>query len=288
MDLKQYIASVQDFPKEGILFRDITPLLANGDAFHQVIMDLNKELPSYDKYDKFIAAESRGFIFASPLASMNNKGLVLARKANKLPLVGYRATYKLEYGEATIEIPKDAIKPGDRVIIMDDLIATGGSAKAMVDLVKAAGGIPVMGLFLIELRSLQGYKKLGIPVVSIVSYGLHEGDYLQLQFTKQPIGKFIKKINETDIEVEYDDKSTEIVNKFLLCFKSTFCIIFSPLTAINPYNATHTPPITQAGIVSNSAISGDINDTPTAIAAVKIVVLIDAFPVMAIHPIDSP
>ena len=188
----KFIRSVLDFPIKGINFRDITPLLADGDAFHQVIMDLNKELPSYDKYDKFIAAESRGFIFASPLASMNNKGLVLARKANKLPLVGYRATYKLEYGEATIEIPKDAIKPGDRVIIMDDLIATGGSAKAMVDLVKAAGGI---------------------PVVSIVSYGLHEGDYLQLQFTKQPIGKFIKKINETDIEVEYDDKSTEIVNK---------------------------------------------------------------------------
>lgn len=177
----KYIRNVADYPIKGINFRDITPLLSNGEAFHQVIMDLNKELPNYDKYDKFIAAESRGFIFAAPLASINNKGLVLARKAGKLPLVGYRETYKLEYGEATIEIPKDAIQPGDRVIIMDDLIATGGSAKAMVNLVKKAGGIPIMGLFVIELRSLQGYKVLGIPVESIVNYGIHIGDHLLIE-----------------------------------------------------------------------------------------------------------
>lgn len=209
----KYIRSVLDYPIKGINFRDITPLLADGDAFHQVIMDLNKELPNYDKYDKIIAAESRGFIFAAPLASINSKGLVLARKAGKLPLVGYRATYKLEYGEATIEIPKDAIKPGDRVIIMDDLIATGGSAKAMVDLIKMAGGIPVMGLFLIELRSLQGYKKLGIPVISIVNYGIHNGDYLQLQNTKYSMGKFIEKVDENDIKVEYEDGTSEVVSK---------------------------------------------------------------------------
>ena len=209
----KYIRSVIDYPIKGINFRDITPLLADGDAFHQVIMDLNRELPSYDKYDKFIAAESRGFIFAAPLASINSKGLVLARKAGKLPLVGYKATYKLEYGEATIEIPKDAIQPGDRVIIMDDLIATGGSAKAMVDLVKAAGGIPVMGLFLVELRSLQGYKKLGIPVVSIVNYGIHVGDYLQLQNSHDTMGKFIEKVDDNDIKVEYEDGTNEVVSK---------------------------------------------------------------------------
>ncbi len=209
----KYIRSVIDYPIKGINFRDITPLLADGDAFHQVIMDLNRELPSYDKYDKFIAAESRGFIFAAPLASINSKGLVLARKAGKLPLVGYKATYKLEYGEATIEIPKDAIQPGDRVIIMDDLIATGGSAKAMVDLVKAAGGIPVMGLFLVELRSLQGYKKLGIPVVSIVNYGIHVGDYLQLQNSHDTMGKFIEKVDDNDIKVEYEDGTSEVVSK---------------------------------------------------------------------------
>lgn len=214
MDLyDKYIRTIVDFPIKGIKFRDITPLLANGDAFHQVIMDLNKELPSYDKWDKIIAAESRGFIFAAPLASSNNKGLVLARKAGKLPLVGYRETYKLEYGEATIEIPQDAIQPGDRVIIMDDLIATGGSAKAMVDLVCKAGGIPILALFLIELRSLQGYKKLGIPVVSIVNYGLHTNDLLQVEDKKENMVRFVKKVDENDIEIEYSDKTTATISK---------------------------------------------------------------------------
>lgn len=208
-----YMRTIFDYPIKGIKFRDITPLLANGDAFHQVIMDLNKELPSYENWDKIIAAESRGFIFAAPLCSMNNKGLVLARKAGKLPLVGYRKSYTLEYGENTIEIPKDAIQPGDRVIIMDDLIATGGSAKAMVDLVIEAGGIPVMGLFLIELRSLQGYKKLGIPVTSIVNYGIHKGDLLRLNNKKHLMGKYKDKVDENDILVEYEDGSEEVVNK---------------------------------------------------------------------------
>ena len=209
----EYIRTVVDYPIKGIKFRDITPLLANGDAFHQVIMDLNKELPSYEKWDKIIAAESRGFIFAAPLASYNNKGLVLARKAGKLPLVGYRETYKLEYGEATIEIPLDAIKKGDRVIIMDDLIATGGSAKAMVDLVKEAGGIPIMGLFLIELRSLQGYKQMGIPVVSIVNYGLHVGDTLSINKGKFLTCKYKEKVDEEDIRVVYEDGSEDVINK---------------------------------------------------------------------------
>ena len=214
MDIyEKYIRTINDFPIEGIKFRDITPLLATGDAFHQVIMDLNKELPSYDNWDKIIAAESRGFIFAAPLCSMNNKGLILARKAGKLPLVGYRETYKLEYGEATIEIPKDSIKPGDRVIIMDDLIATGGSAKAMVDLVRQAGGIPIMGLFLIELRSLSGYKKLGIPVISIVNYGLHLNDLLQVESKNGSMAKFKSKINENEVEVEFENDVTEVIHK---------------------------------------------------------------------------
>lgn len=212
----KFIRSVKDFPIKGINFRDITPLLADGDAFHQVIMDLNKELPSYDKYDKFIAAESRGFIFAAPLASMNNKGLVLARKAGKLPLVGYSATYALEYGEATIEIPKDAIAPGDRVVIMDDLIATGGSAKAMVDLVVKAGGIPVMGLFVIELRSLQGYKKLGIPVTSIVNYGLHEDDLLQIDGISSSHKRFMRfkeRVDDENVLVEDEDGKKLVISK---------------------------------------------------------------------------
>ncbi len=214
MDLyDKYIRTIVDYPIKGIKFRDITPLLANGDAFHQVIMDLNKELPSFDNWDKIIAAESRGFIFAAPLCSMNNKGLILARKAGKLPLVGYRKSYKLEYGENTIEIPKDSIKPGDRVIILDDLIATGGSAKAMIDLVVEAGGIPILGLFVIELRSLQGYKQLGIPVTSIVNYGLHKGDKLRLNNQKYQIGIYIDKVDENDIKVSFEDGNEAIVNK---------------------------------------------------------------------------
>lgn len=207
-----YIRNVMDFPIKGINFRDITPLLSNGDVFHQVITDLNKELPSFDKYDKIIAAESRGFIFAGALASMNNKGLVLARKAGKLPLVGYRETYKLEYGTATIEIPKDAIQPGDKVVVMDDLIATGGSAKAMVDLVIQAGGIPILALFVIELRSLEGYKNLGIPTKSIVSYGLHKDDLLQVS-THSHLVKFVSKINDTTLKVITRDGKEEEVEK---------------------------------------------------------------------------
>lgn len=213
-----FIRSVYDYPIKGINFRDITPLLSNGDAFHQAIMDLNKQLPSYDKWDKIIAAESRGFIFAGALASLNSKGLVLARKAGKLPLVGFSESYDLEYGKATIEIPQGSIKEGDRVIIMDDLIATGGSAKAMVDLVRKAGGIPIMGLFLIELRSLQGYKKLGIPVTSIVNYGLHCGDYLQLENAKEQIGEFEEKLENGNLVVKYKDGTKEEVSKNQIVF----------------------------------------------------------------------
>ncbi len=207
------IRSIQDFPIKGINFRDVTTLLSNGEAFHQVIMDLNKELPSYDKWDKIIAAESRGFILAAPLAALNSKGLVLARKPGKLPLVGQTESYSLEYGISTLETPKDAIKKGDRVIIMDDLIATGGSAKAMANLVKKAGGIPIMGLFLVELRSLRGYKQLGIPVVSIVNYGLHEGDLLQIQGNPMRIGKFIERVNENTLKVEFKKGQVENIDK---------------------------------------------------------------------------
>lgn len=214
----KYIRTVNDFPITGIKFRDITPLLSNGDSFHQAIMDLNKLLPSYDKRDKIICAESRGFIFGAPLASMNNKGIVIARKPGKLPLVGLRESYKLEYGTATIEIPQDSIKPGDRVVILDDLIATGGSALAMKKLVERAGGLPILGLFLIELRSLEGYKTLALPCASIVSYGLHIGDNLQIEDGPTMYATFLRKIDEEDIEVKFDDgqvctiKKQQIIN----------------------------------------------------------------------------
>ncbi|MBO8427512.1 MAG: adenine phosphoribosyltransferase [Firmicutes bacterium] len=209
----KYIRTINDFPIEGIKFRDITPLLSNGDSFHQAIMDLNKELPSYEKWDKIICAESRGFLFGSPLAALNSKGIVIARKPHKLPLVGLKESYALEYGEATIEIPLGSINKGDRVIILDDLIATGGSAAAMKRLVERSGGIPIMGLFLIELRSLQGYKALKLPVASIVSYGLNVGDFVQVSNGLHHIGKFVRKVDENDVEVEYRTKEKEIIKK---------------------------------------------------------------------------
>ncbi|MFA6755075.1 MAG: adenine phosphoribosyltransferase [Bacilli bacterium] len=208
-----FIRSIYDFPIKGINFRDITPLLANGDAFHQVINDLNKELPSYDKYDKIICVESRGFVFGAPLASYNNKGLVLARKPGKLPLVGYKESYKLEYGEATIEIPEGAIVPGDRVVLIDDLIATGGSAKAMADLVRKAGGTPIMALFLIELRSLQGYKKVGLPTKAIVSYGLHIGDLLEIDNNNGNLVTFVSKVSDEELNCKDKDGKEILINK---------------------------------------------------------------------------
>lgn len=217
---ERLIRNIPDFPIKGIRFRDITPLLSDGEGFHQTIMDLNKELPSYDQYDKFIVAESRGFIFGAPLASMNNKGLVLARKSGKLPLVGHKVSYALEYGTASIEIAEGNIKPGDRVIIMDDLIATGGSARAMVDLVREAGGIPVLALFLCELRSLQGYKQLGIPCKAIVSYGLHTGDLLQIKKSSKDdaIVKFVGKAEgEDEIKCMTKDNEEIIVRKQDIC-----------------------------------------------------------------------
>lgn len=209
----KFIRTVNDFPIKGIKFRDITPLLSNGDSFHQAIMDLNKLLPSYDKWDKIICAESRGFIFGAPLASMNNKGIVIARKPGKLPLVGLKESYALEYGTASIEIPLESINPGDRVIILDDLIATGGSALAMKKLVERAGGVPIMGLFLIELRSLEGYKTLNLPCASIVSYGLHTGDLLQVENGPTMYAKFIKKFDEDDIEVEFENNEVLVIKK---------------------------------------------------------------------------
>ena len=209
----KYIRTVNDFPIKGIKFRDITPLLANGDSFHQAIMDLNKILPSYEKWDKIICAESRGFIFGAPLASINNKGIVIARKPGKLPLVGLRESYDLEYGQATIEIPEGCIKKGERVIVLDDLIATGGSANAMKKLVERCGGIPIMGLFLIELRSLEGYKVLNLPCASIVSYGLHDGELLHIENGHAVLGTFVKKIDEDHIEVVYEDGFKETISK---------------------------------------------------------------------------
>ena len=151
MDLKKYIRSVPDYPKKGILFRDITTLIKNKDAFKNCIDQMSEILSSLN-YDKIAAIQSRGFIFASPLSYNLSKPYVLLRKKNKLPAERYSVDFELEYGKATLEIHKDSIKTKEKVIIIDDLIATGGTAKATGSLVNRLGGEIVSYAFLIELK----------------------------------------------------------------------------------------------------------------------------------------
>jgi len=155
MDLKKHIRDVQNFPIEGILFRDITTVLKDPAALKHAIdsmMDLVKDL----EFDTILGPESRGFIFGVPMAYNMGKGFVPVRKAGKLPAPVAKKEYALEYGTATIEIHKDAITPGQRFVIVDDLLATGGTAKAVVDLVEELGGIIVAHLYFIELNGLGG------------------------------------------------------------------------------------------------------------------------------------
>lgn len=159
MDLKKYIASVPGFPKEGIIFRDITPLLADGDAFRYAI----KIMADYCKEKKatvILGPEARGFMFGCPVANELGIGFVPARKPNKLPRETISIDYSLEYGANVLCIHKDAIKPGDRVCIVDDLLATGGTSYAAAKLVEKAGA-EVVGLsFIIGLKDLKGKELL--------------------------------------------------------------------------------------------------------------------------------
>ena len=170
---KSHIASVLDFPKKGINFRDITTTLENAEVFHNCIDDI-AELVKDFVFNKIVCADARGFIFGSALAYKLNKALVVARKPNKLPRPGHSHSYTLEYGENTMLISQDSIKKGDRCLIVDDLLATGGSALAMVELVKKSEGTPVAGVFYIELPDLNGRevikKGTDIPVLSLVKF----------------------------------------------------------------------------------------------------------------------
>ena len=139
MDLKKYIRSIPDYPKKGILFRDITTLIKDEVAFKNCIDEMAKTLTKLN-FDKIAAIESRGFIFASPLAYNLNKPYALFRKKNKLPAERYSVDFELEYGKATLEVHKDSIKTNEKVIIVDDLIATGGTAEAAAKLVQKSGG----------------------------------------------------------------------------------------------------------------------------------------------------
>ena len=159
MDLKKYIRSVQDYPKKGILFRDITTLIKDNDAFKETINQMSKILNPLD-FDKLAAIESRGFLFASALSYNLSKPLVLMRKKNKLPAERYSVEFELEYGKSVLEIHKDSIDNKEKIIIIDDLLATGGTAEAGAKLVERSGGKVAAFIFVINLYDLGGKKLL--------------------------------------------------------------------------------------------------------------------------------
>lgn len=170
MPLKQYIRDIQDFPKPGIGFKDITPLLINPIARKETLNILLSTLKD-QKIDKVIGVESRGFFFGMLLAEELNAGFIPVRKPNKLPYKTISASYDLEYGSDSLEIHIDAIQKGDRVVIHDDVLATGGTAKAVCELVEQLGGTIVQVNFLMELSFLNGRDKLGnLPVFSAITY----------------------------------------------------------------------------------------------------------------------
>lgn len=167
MDYEKYIGVTPDFPKKGISFKDISPLLANPKAFASCIDDLAKMGEEF-KPTLIIGPESRGFIFGAALAYKMGIGFVMGRKAGKLPGKVRRVSYKLEYGEATIEVPYDAIKKGERVLLVDDLMATGGTFVALKEIIASAGAIPVGCLTIITLEELKGEEKVGLPCKSLL------------------------------------------------------------------------------------------------------------------------
>ncbi|HBE76687.1 MAG TPA: adenine phosphoribosyltransferase [Firmicutes bacterium] len=170
MDLKSLIREVPDFPKPGISFKDITTLLKDGPALRKVT-DLLAEHFAAAKPDLIVGAESRGFLLGAPLAYKMGCGIVLVRKPGKLPAAVAKVSYQLEYGQDSLEIHLDAIKPGQRVLIVDDLLATGGTISATANLVKQLKGEIVGFAFMIELDDLHGRKKLEpYDVFSLVHY----------------------------------------------------------------------------------------------------------------------
>ncbi|HHW66996.1 MAG: adenine phosphoribosyltransferase [Epulopiscium sp.] len=170
MDLKQIVRDVLDFPKEGIIFRDITPVLQSPEALKESIDQMMDKLDGVD-FDLIVGPESRGFIFGVPLAYNMNKGFIPVRKKGKLPYKTVEKEYDLEYGTASIEMHIDAIQPGQKVVIIDDLLATGGTSKAIIDLIEQVGGKVVKLVYLIELEFLKGRDALkDYSVESIIKY----------------------------------------------------------------------------------------------------------------------
>jgi adenine phosphoribosyltransferase len=170
IEIEIHIRNVPDYPKPGISFKDITPLIENGPALHEAVDALATAVENIE-YDLILSAEARGFVFGTALAYSTRKGLVLARKPNKLPRETISASYELEYGTDSLEAHADAIQPGARVLVTDDLLATGGTARAMCDLVENAGGVVAGTAFLIELSYLKGRNLLEpYQVTSVLTY----------------------------------------------------------------------------------------------------------------------
>lgn len=170
MNYKTLIREVPDFPKPGILFYDITPLLKDPHTFRKILDDLREKYQSAN-VTKVVGIESRGFIFGSPLAYHLNAGFVPVRKPGKLPADVYEVKYNLEYGSNSLAIHRDAIEVGERVLVVDDLLATGGTASATVRLIRQLGGEIASVVFLVELSFLSGREKLdGYEVFSLITY----------------------------------------------------------------------------------------------------------------------
>ena len=168
--LEEYVRSIPDFPEEGIIFRDVTSVLQDADGLHLAIDTMNDLIKDAD-FDVVVGPESRGFIFGTPIAYINRKPFVLIRKKGKLPCETISKEYALEYGTAIIEMHKDSIKPGQKVMIVDDLIATGGTTEAMIELVESLGGKVVGVVVMMELAGLNGREKLhGVPLYSAITY----------------------------------------------------------------------------------------------------------------------
>ena len=157
--LEEYVRSIPDFPEDGIIFRDVTSVLQDAEGLHLAIDTMQEKIKDLE-YDVVVGPESRGFIFGTPIAYNNRKPFVLIRKAGKLPCETVSTSYELEYGTATIEMHKDSIKSGQKVLIVDDLIATGGTTEAMIKLIESLGGEVVGVVVLIELAGLNGRERL--------------------------------------------------------------------------------------------------------------------------------
>ncbi len=169
--IEDYVRTIPNYPEEGIMFRDVTSILQDADGLQLAIDKMVEKCGDPADFDIVIGAESRGFIFGMPVAYNLHKPFVLVRKAGKLPCETISRSYDLEYGSATIEMHKDSIKPGQRVVIIDDLIATGGTIEAACKMVEELGGVVVKCVFLMELAGLNGRDKLkGYDVESVICY----------------------------------------------------------------------------------------------------------------------